>query len=421
MMKKYEGHLWLSDIFDIEKPEFGSNNLILAPVGSGKTTLIKERLAKDVEGVILMLVSNNFLKDSTSPQDIEEKKRRGERTYTTQHREVFGEGKHKIYTMSFAEFGERISLNDYCFKDVSQIHCDEIHSLPEYKSYGNNDGLTHAIRYLFNPQEGKQIFYYTATYENLRRLERMKPGTLQHVKTFNYLNYPGIVKYIELFNEKFGHINQLRIKFKEISEDFKVYGYKGLIYTKKIETMKVISEMLKEEGFNPLMLWSINNKENIMSDKQLQAREEIIKTKRIPNEYDFLIINGAMREGWDLHDERVGLVIVNSTSETDIVQVRGRVRMNIPKLIYRCEGSEVENIKIGPILDKFNVINKELNTKDKNKLVENLGIYRADGKLVRWNGVKQIIENNGFDVIDKTVKRKGKRFRVSVIKEKDVK
>jgi len=74
-----------------EKPKFDSNNLILAPVGSGKTYLIKS-LMKEGPKKILMLVSNTALKNSISPDDNEIKIKRGDRTYTTQNRVIYGEG-----------------------------------------------------------------------------------------------------------------------------------------------------------------------------------------------------------------------------------------------------------------------------------------------------------------------------------------
>ena len=40
-----DGDLWLGDVLDLEKPHFGSNNLIISPVGSGKSYTIFNKLA----------------------------------------------------------------------------------------------------------------------------------------------------------------------------------------------------------------------------------------------------------------------------------------------------------------------------------------------------------------------------------------
>ena len=76
--------LFLSDLIERDKIEFQSNSLILAPVGSGKTTLIK-KLKRPVEnnGKILMLVSNTTLKEAIAPTEDSVKKTNQDGTYTT--------------------------------------------------------------------------------------------------------------------------------------------------------------------------------------------------------------------------------------------------------------------------------------------------------------------------------------------------
>lgn len=389
--------LYLTEVIERENPEFGSNNLILSPVGSGKTTLIKERLAKDIDGRVIMLVSNTFLKNSISPDDNIEREKRGDRTYTTRNRSVYGDGDYRIHTMSYHEFGYRITNNDDSIKDVTQIYCDEIHSLVEYKSYGDNEGLVHAMRYLLNPQEGKQIFYFTATEEALANLKSRQPEAMKYIKQFNYLDYPGIKKYINIFEEGIGHINQLESKIDELSKDFKKKGYKGLIYTKTITSMQDISDTLEKKGYNSLVLWSINNEDYEMTSEQMEARDEIIKSKRIPDEYDFLIINNSMREGWDLLDERVELVVINSTSETDIIQARGRARKNIAKLIYREDGKSPTDEEILSRVLNMKIIGKQLDPKKIDNLVDKLALYRDNGEIIKWRKIKSVMEGNGYE------------------------
>lgn len=60
---KHNNKLYLSEIIEKEKPKFGSNNLILAPVGSGKTALINKYLLSGYTGKAIHLVSTRYLKE----------------------------------------------------------------------------------------------------------------------------------------------------------------------------------------------------------------------------------------------------------------------------------------------------------------------------------------------------------------------
>lgn len=49
--------LYLTEIIRKEKPKFGSNNLILAPVGSGKTYLIKSLMKEGPKKVLMFCIT----------------------------------------------------------------------------------------------------------------------------------------------------------------------------------------------------------------------------------------------------------------------------------------------------------------------------------------------------------------------------
>lgn len=408
-----DGKLYLKEIIEIEKPEFGSNNLILAPVGSGKTTLIKETLIKEQVGKILILVSNTTLKDSVCPNNLELRKKIGHRMYTSKNQNKYGEEDYKIHVMTYAEFGEKIKANGEFVKDIKQIHCDEIHSLPEYAQYtSTNNGLTHALRYLFQEYDDKQIFYFTATKENLDDWERKQPGSLIYVKTFDYREHPDIKRYMALSEYKINHIEQIRPHLKARKRSFDYFGYKCLAFSRTITSQKRIEEIAIEEGFNPLVLWSINNEDNELSEEQLKARTQLINTGEIPKPYNFLIINSAMQEGWDLKDGMIKLAIMNTTNETEHIQALGRIRGDIDILVYRTKREDDPEISIKLPKRFFNV---PLTSGMKNELSIELNIINTKGLLSKWNVIKKhLIEENyiiedGYEYID------GKRVRVSTI------
>ena len=195
--KTLEERKYLSQIIEEEKPEFGSNNLILAPVGSGNSHLIEKTLIpKGYKGKVLYLTSNTALKDSIAPDDNEVRKklaRKGEslRFFTSSNKSQFGDVNYSVHVMTYSEFGGRIiSPNETFTSDIELIFCDEIHSLPQYLEYDNNYKLGIALRWLLTEHKNKKIFYFTATSASIQRLEKRIPGHLNKVKIFNYLDTP---------------------------------------------------------------------------------------------------------------------------------------------------------------------------------------------------------------------------------------
>ena len=320
--------------------------------------------------------------------------------------------------MFYQRFGYRIRNNDI-LKDnnIKEIYCDEIHSLVEYKSYNGDEYLTHALRYLFLKQEEISIFYFTATTEHLRKLRKLDPDKFSDIKIFDYSNYPNIKKYTNKAEYKINHIGQIKGILEAHTGDFIKYGYKGLAYHKTITGQKRIAELLKEVGFTPLVLWSINTKSEHgkMDEEQLRALDELIKTEKIPAPYNFLVINSAMREGWNLNDEKVEIAIINTISETDQIQARGRIRKNIATLITRGEKVELKDNKI--LLDnKF--IDKPLTKKDKDELCKLIGLVDSKGRLSKWPTLRDQLVKNGYVITETRKTIDNKRSYVSIIIKK---
>lgn len=405
--------LYLTEIFDIEKPNFGSNNLILAPVGSGKSTLINERLIPNKEHTVLMLVSNNALKDNLAPASNEKRKELSNRMFTTQNNDAFGNKKYKIHLMTYSEFGERIYIDNSFMDNIKQVFCDEIHSLPEYIKYGTktNGGLIHAQKFLFNKHEDIDIYYFTATDGNLQLMENDRPGTMDIVKTFDYRNHPNIKKYVARSKREIVHIEQIRQYLKDRKESFVYYNYKGFAFSRTISSLKEIERIVVEEGYNPLVLWSSNNEDHKMNKSQLKAREELLSTNKIPSPYNFLIFNSSMQEGWNLKDNSVKLAIMNTTNETEHIQALGRLRRDVDLLVYRTNEREIP----ADISVPEEYLGKPLTTKIKKDMCKELGIIGDSGTILTWRGVKKVLVENRYKVYDSSIRVDGKVVKVSTI------
>lgn len=408
---------YLAEIVIEEEPEFESNTMIISPVGSGKTTLIRDVLIdKENADSTLMLVSNRFLKESMYESNLEMEEDSVKFKITSSINK-----KDSVHMMTYHEFGLRIRDNNKFMNDIKLVFCDEIHSLPEYREYnqGNNKNsfpLEHAMKYLFSKQEGKQIFYFTATDFTFNTLKARRPELVSDVKVIDYRNHPDIKKYMELSKSYITHIEQIRPFLKDRIESFNYFKSKGLAFARTIASIKRIEEILIEEGYNPLVLWSDANEDNKLTKKQIKARKELLKTGKIPDEYNFLVMNSALREGWDLKDPGVRLVIMNTTNETDVIQARGRVRKDVDLIVYRTT-DELDKLNSIELSNKY--IDVPLDVKEKDKMCDELNIKDKYGKVKRWRGVKSMLEESGYELNNSKLTIEGKRVNVTTISIKN--
>lgn len=100
--KRLFGKKYLGELIAEDNPKFESNNLILAPVGSGKSNLIENMLIpKNFNKKVIYLTSNTALKDSLSPNDNELRKDLAEKGqsvkfFTTENKKMYGERPYSV-------------------------------------------------------------------------------------------------------------------------------------------------------------------------------------------------------------------------------------------------------------------------------------------------------------------------------------
>lgn len=415
--------LYLGEIIDLEKPSFESNSLILAPVGSGKSHLIERKLIpKNCDSNILYLTSNTALKDSVCPdnnalREVLADKGKSVKFYTTGNKKRYGDKPYNVHVMTYSEFGNIIQSPTQSFtRDIDIIFCDEIHSLPKYKSYDSNGNLALAMNWLFNKHEGKNIYYFTATGHSLDDLERNVPGYLDYVTVYNYLDHPKIRKYIANSTFFINHIEQIRPHLKSKLASFNYYGYKGLAFTKLITEQDKIMDIAIDEGFKPIVLWSINNK-NEMNEEQLKVRSYILNTGNIPEPYNLLIINGAMQEGWNLDDKMMRLAILDTVDPTEQIQSLGRIRRDVDLLICKTN-DRVESYKNVVVPEEY--VNVALNSENKTSLCIRLNVIDSRGRVSKWPTVKGLLETLGYSFKEGNITQDGKKTRVTTILAPDL-
>lgn len=411
---------YLSEIILEEKPKFGSNNLILAPVGSGKSHLIENLLIpEDFDGKALYLTSNTALKDSLCPENNEVRKSLAEKGesvkfYTSKNKKRYGDKPYSVHIMTYKEFGEIVQRPHETFtKDFSLVFCDEIHSLTICLGQKNNLELGMALNWLLLKREGKRIFYFTATKVSIDKLAE-KGGYLDVVETFDYLNHPDVRKCVSNSTYYINNISQMRPHFRARLESFNYHGYKAIAFTRLKSEQDKMKEIAIEEGFKPIVLWFVNNEEK-MSEEQLKAREFILKTGIIPEPYNLLIINGAMQEGWNLYDDKVNIVILDTTDATEQIQSLGRIRKSIDLVIKKTNDKNAINSLEIP----KSYINSILTAEDKRTLCDELYLLDERGRLKKWPTIRNYLENSGYIIEDGAKYEGKKKIRVSTITVKE--
>lgn len=415
MTKKGLG-LYLGEIAKRDEITYGSNNLIISPVGSGKTHFIMNTLAPEYKGKKLMLVSTTSLKDSLGNLV---------GTFTTQdlRRSQLELTDESIYVMTYSEFGDKVAWKSRkkFISEYEVIFCDEIHSLFDYFFINESYKLAAAINLLFEVNKGLDIYYFTATTGKIERFINNFEGDLySDIKVINYNNDFDIKRYYDSKVEEFSDVSEIEEVICSL-KDFKAAGQRGVIFNERIDGMEKIEKMLEMKGYKSVSIWSVNNKKNKMNEEQLEARNELLLTGMIPEKYDFIIINGAMREGWNLLDESVEVVIINTTDETSRIQARGRVRKDIFFLFVRaiCKAQPLDirvmsKEKTLRVIES--VLGEELTSEDKDELSVKLNVKREkDGLLIGWRTISKILLSNGYNIEEVRKRVDGKQLRFSVI------
>jgi hypothetical protein len=226
------------------------------------------------------------------------------------------------------------------------------------------------------------------------------------------------------------YTNEYTIKCKYSINEIKRIGinydwmknkdYKILIYTNTKSVAEKYKQQLESYGYNAEWLCSINNKtdnEITMNEAQLELRDTLLTTGILPNYLDVLIINGAYETGWNLRDNKVQWVLIDSIKYDTQIQARNRVRHDVKMLItreivdsdgeiieldqYKGEHQSGQGIGV-PHLAKF-IEDKYINTKltkvDKEYLVYKYAMIWNDKYKSSWQSFKLDLGKCDYKVI----------------------
>lgn len=374
------GMKYLSEIMENKKLSEEQNNLILAPIGCGKTYYALNVLMNDSNKKYLYLCDNNNLKDQMLNEIV---------TYSTDKSSIHLKSKQNVLVMTYKEFGHKIlyDVNEEFSSQFDLIIADEIHSAIEYSEFNQDRDLSSALFYLFRKHLGIPIIMMTRKYPQL-----------ENFNVINLLTNKEIKRYIDKVKLYINNISQIKFYLQQSLDGFLYGGMKAGIYTKQINDMKKIETMCLDLGLNPICVWSRNNEKYPLNEEQIDFMDNLLKTGIIKEPYNVFIFNKSSETGINIIDENVDLCIVNSINITEQIQARGRFRKDINLIVVKTKEKALPPTTI-TLDDEY--LNKWIPVEDIQKLIEKLHLVNGKGKKIGLNPFVKILEESHYVVIKK--------------------
>ena len=391
------GTKYLSEIMENIEFSQDKNNLILAPIGSGKTHYALEVLMSDKTKKYLYLCDNSNLKN----QMLNEKT-----TYSTKRDSDFYKFAPNVLVMTYKEFGYKIlyDIHEEYIKQFDLIIADEIHSCVEYSEFNQDRNLSKSLEFLMIKHD-TPIILMTATSYYLDQLVKVYPS-LCNYNIINLLDNEEIKRYIDKVKLYINNISQIKFYLQQSMDGFKFGGMKAGIYTKQIKDMITIENMCKDLGLKPICIWSEHNK-NGWNDEQKDFMKYLFDTGKFKDPYNILIFNKAMETGVNIKDDDVDLCIVNSINLTEQIQARGRFRKDINLVVVKTKELALPEMVI-TLDEKY--LNRWMSKEEFETLMNSLNIKNAKRQSIGQRAFVKILKNSKYQL-----KTKRKRIKDSQI------
>ncbi len=371
---------YLSKIIDINDLRQGKLNLIYTPCGSGKTTFAKTKLKELTRETslypMLYLIDTAIGKEQLLHSSEPKKNMWTGELYW----ELDG-----ITVYTYAGYVTLCKLapdHDAWEKDAI-IVCDELQNPIKWCAWDKGENNEYALGLIENRiNMGNNIVIAISATPNKIKEE------------FGYCLHevPLHGEPLHYVNDNIDHYRHLQTVLNRIKPN-----QKGIIYTSQVRDIIKYQAQLEDRGIKAAGIWSINNKDRPMSDEQKQIRDYIIKYQKIPSYVDVLLINKASETSINIYGH-IDFMIVHDSDEDTQIQTRGRYRNDLEQLYLYDKDSKDEIV----LDEKW--LGKPLYKTDKDALCEEIGL-KENRRLLKWTSVKQILINNGYEVIEKRTKK----------------
>lgn len=373
--------IYVSDVLDIDKivRQHGNKIMLIAGVGSGKSTWVKDVLAK--KGTVLFVTSRKAKVEedinSSCFSDIVKWNTVGNQTLITNAK--LAKIVEYISQDNIRELDDFMGLYDY-------IVVDEIHSIATDSSFADScPGILSFIEYA--AVRGKIVIIMT--------------GTPEPVKDYFVKNKWCVLDYRKICN--YVHPRKIVLTTKRSVDNIieKNWSERTIIYfaNSTNNMVSLCEKLVSDFGRSPgeIALVVAKSKEKEFEDKLSKSKlgkscinelnksskctyENIIMSSFIPDKCKILISTSTLREGVDIKNESVVMICENHIL-SNLIQFFGRARSS------NCDVYVIENVS------QHDVYNNELLYDYANK--------EEVAALNRYLNSQVHVESNIFSIIEK--------------------
>ena len=390
---------FLSEVIEPELFKKGQANIVVAPCHSGKTTAAVTRIASLASTPERVL----FLIDTTAGKQALLK--RGETARYTQ--KWLDEIKHEwwgellsgsgIRVMTYHQLGYQLQDHPNFMENIEVVVCDEMHNLIKFLNIErtqNKKSIEEGWGSMGNPCEIalNELCRISAKQENVP-LVVIITATIKAVsKELHARSVP--TEYFDYTQRAYSDRSKRIIYYDNLNQVLDDLGdNRAIIYIPTINPMKEAAQYADDGWRNICCLWGLHNTDHTMTEQQLQLRDAILTTKRIPDDVDLLFINAAYETSININNEDYRTVIVHSSNPDVHTQVRGRLRHDIDTLYLHDSNHEhVSDYFPEEYLDKF------LTTKETRAISEKMDLRNSNGQILKWPTIRDKLANDGYTI-----------------------
>lgn len=378
-----KGSKYLSEMVDISLLKKDKLNIIKAPTGSGKTYFALTHIPNLVSDAKHNVV---FLIDTINGKEQILQNYNATSEYYGWAREadengMWFEDDKNVVILTYAKFGLLSQKYTDFHANFDYIICDELPSLIQFQTFSERPNL-HSVA----------LMMLKSAVRNSRTTVIGMSATPRKMKE----EFEGY--YFEL------PIDQTDLRHYDVEEIIPIRDFSsllseldptetGIYYTHRITTMIAVEKEAKKIGLRAISIWSVRNKEYLMTEEQLSVRESVLKNYTIPKSYNLLIINSSSETSIKIKSP-VDYVIVNSSNEDTQVQVRGRVDNDLKRLYLPATKDDPIEVP-----DRF--LGIELYTPDKRELCAYLNLKNPYSRPYRWTTIKDLLPKSDYSISEK--------------------
>lgn len=302
----------------------------------------------------------------------------------------FGEAVYdnKIVVMTYAKFGVLSEKYPRFGYDFELILCDEIHSLPKFRSFKDKKGGSNP--HIAAQQRLEEIVLKSNTM--VIALSATPRRAIEQINCpINTITVDDDVRRLET-KQTIPYTNKFRL-LEELAPDDK-----GIVFISRITGMIDFQKAATEKGFKAICVWSVNSIDHPMTKEQRETRDYIISHEQLPPQYDMVIVNASSETGINIYG-KVDYIVVHSQEEETQIQIRGRYRQDLDRL-YVLDYHSIN------VPEEY--LDCELSAERREQLCYDVDIRDDKGRTYKWNTVKKRLTAAGYSVVD--VRHNSQRF-----------